>query len=340
MREMDSSAISAHKRAVMDMHRWTMMDTYESLQARAAMDAIRSMPDFSRTELNALKDLQVHQSRIFDQMQGVTPFLDTIREREQQIATMFRHDHVAMLDAIKAATQPRFDPLYESIKTFDRMNLAQLGSIAGSARLAALSFTNPALESAFSASSFASTIAESMRSALQATTVDASMFEGLEELIEEKVAELPHNKITAQGLYRIVIDILIVFLTVIQVGGTAYQIHDGTQRDAKQAKQQIETAVQQDKRNAELLRFLKQIAENTGKLVPENDTGKYYVVERQVTLRLKPKSKSGKIVILFPNQQVLLVQDKHEWIYIQYFDYLEGIPRYGWAMKKYLKRVD
>lgn len=219
------------------------------------------------------------------------------------------------------------------------MNLAQLGSIAGSARLAALSFTNPALESAFSASSFASTVAESVRSALQGTTIDASMFEDLEELIEERVSELPHNKITAQGLYRIIFDIVIVFLTLMQAAGTGYQIYDGKRREDKQATQQIETAAEQDKRNAALLQFLKQIAENTAKLMPKNDTGKYYVVERQVTLRVKPNNRSGKIVVLLPNQQVLLVQDNHNWIYIQYFDYLEGIPRYGWAMKKYMKRI-
>jgi hypothetical protein len=63
------------------------------------------------------------------------------------------------------------------------------------------------------------------------------------------------------------------------------------------------------------------------------------VVERQVVLRLKPSNRGAKIVILFPNQKVLLIEEKHKWIYIEYFDYLEAIPKYGWANKKYLKRL-
>ena len=216
------------------------------------------------------------------------------------------------------------------------MNLLQLGSIAGSAGLAALSFDNPALESVFSSNSFAALVADSVRSALQAHKFDASALEGLEELIEEKIAELPRDKVTAQGLYKSLLETVIVLLAVAEVGGVAYQIHQGKQ----QATQQIASETKDDARWAQALEFLKQTAENTAKLVPENDPGNYYVVEREVVLRVKPKPKAAKIVILFSNQRVLLVKDNHKWIYIEYFDYLEGIPRYGWAMKKYFRHTD
>ncbi len=331
IRDAESSALG--------INRSMMMDAYESAHSRAALDAIRNMPDFSRSALDAIKNLNLMYSQVIDQALRATPFLDAIRENERQIARMFRYEHTAMLDAIRAATEIDFDAVHKAVSTFDRLNLAQLGSIAGSAGLAALSFTNPALESVFSASSFANIVAESVRSALQAHTFDASVFEGLGKLIEEKVADLPHDKVTAQGLYEIIRDIVIVLLAVMQTGGVGYQIYDAKQQAVEQDKQQTVIAAQQDARSAQLLEFLKQVAENTAKLVPENDPGEYYVVERDIVLRMKPKIKAAKIVVLFPNQRVLLVKDSHKWIYIEYFDYLEGIPKYGWAMKKYFRRV-
>jgi hypothetical protein len=307
---------------------------FETVQARATLDLIRNMPEIPRPALDAVQ-------RTIDRTIRAAPFLDAIRENERQIASLFHREHAATLDAIRAATESfQLDAVRTAINTFDRLNLAQLGSIAGSAGLAALSFNNPALESVFRPDSFAKIVADSVRSALQAHTLDASAFEGLEEIVEERIAELPRDKITANGVYAIIRDIVVVFLALVQAGGVVYQIYDGKQQAAEQNKQHIEEKAQQDERWAQALKFLKQTADNTAKLVPEKDPGKYYVVQRDVVLRLKPQSKAAKIVVLFPNQRVLLMQENHKWIYIQYFDYLEGIPRYGWAMKKYFRRSD
>jgi hypothetical protein len=309
--------------------------SFETVQARAALDVIRNMPAISRTALDAIQGT-------IDQTIRATPFLDAIRETEREIAVLFRREHAATLDAIRAATESfQFDAVRRAVSTLDRLNLAQLGSIAGSAGLAALSFNNPALESVFASDSFAKIVADSVRSALQTDTFDASALEGLEELIEEKIAELPRDKVTAQGLYRIIFEIVLVLIAVgADVGGSIYQVQVSKQLAEEQNKQQIAEKVKADARSAQWQEFLKQIAENTAKLVPEKDPGKYYVVEREVVLRLKPQAKAAKIVVLFPNQRVLLVQEKHQWIYIEYFDYLEGLPRYGWAMKKYFRRTD
>lgn len=42
---------------------------------------------------------------------------------------------------------------------------------------------------------------------------------------------------------------------------------------------------------------------------------------------------------LFPNTKVKLITEKHKWVYIEWTDYLEVVPRYGWVNKKYLKRL-
>jgi hypothetical protein len=331
------SVETIQSRAAMEAFR-----SFEAIQSRAVLDVIRNMPDLSRSALDAMKNLSDVYSGVIDQAIRATPFLDAMRESENQIASLFRHEHTGALDAIRTATESfKFDAVQRVVSTFDRLNLLQLGSIAGSAGLAALSFTNPALESVFSSDSFARLVADSVRSILQTHTFDASAFEGLEELIEEKIAELPGDKVTAQGLYRIIFEIVLVLLAVgADVGGTVYQVHVAKQLANEQNKQQIAIEAKEDARSAQWREFLKQIAENTAKLVPEKDSGKYYLVEREVVLRVKPQPKTPKIVVLFPNQRVLLVKDNHKWIYIEYFDYLEGVPRYGWAMKKYFRRTD
>lgn len=75
-------------------------------------------------------------------------------------------------------------------------------------------------------------------------------------------------------------------------------------------------------------------------LKPQNDEAIYYVIKRPVNLRVRPTTKSEIIRVLFPNQKVELIKTKGRWIYVEYFDYLYGIPRMGWVYKKYTKRID
>ena len=88
------------------------------------------------------------------------------------------------------------------------------------------------------------------------------------------------------------------------------------------------------------LSILNEIAKNTRKESNQNDV--LYVVQRRVEIRLKPNNKSANVAVLYPNQAVKLVPEKdkekyrHEWIYIEYFDFIEGIPKLGWVNKKYL----
>ena len=66
----------------------------------------------------------------------------------------------------------------------------------------------------------------------------------------------------------------------------------------------------------------------------------YYVVQKTVSVKNHPDYKSLTIDYLSPNTKVHLLKSKHKWIYIEYIDYLEVIPRYGWVSKKYLKRLE
>ncbi len=87
----------------------------------------------------------------------------------------------------------------------------------------------------------------------------------------------------------------------------------------------------------QLIKVIEKIVENTN---PESEKAEiYYVVKREFDVRANPTFKSMKFGRLFPNTKVKLITEKHKWVYIEWTDYLEAVPRYGWVDKKYLKKL-
>jgi hypothetical protein len=82
-----------------------------------------------------------------------------------------------------------------------------------------------------------------------------------------------------------------------------------------------------------------EILKEVEKLKPAEVKGVYYVVVREAKLKSHPRPKSATIQILPPNQLVKLVRAKGKWIYVEYFDHIEGVPKTGWVLKKYTKRL-
>lgn len=175
--------------------------------------------------------------------------------------------------------------------------------------------------------SFAGIVAGALKQGFESLDErDEQAFDRFEQLINEKIATLPQNQVTADSLWKFLITL---FLTLSMMGISAYQIQDAKQSSKTQSEQQIQ-----------ITHVLERIAISTGRLIPERDQNIYYVAERKVDLKLKPKNSSYTITAITKNQKTRLLQMNHQWIYIEYFDYLEGAPKYGWANKKYFKRVD
>ena len=101
---------------------------------------------------------------------------------------------------------------------------------------------------------------------------------------------------------------------------------------SKQTEDKIISFIQQSE---------KRIYQRIENLKPKEINGTFYVVKRKVNLHTKPSTKkSHRISVLYPNQIVTLLKSKNEWIYVEYFDYIDGIPRTGCGMKKYFKIVE
>lgn len=212
-----------------------------------------------------------------------------------------------------------------------KVNLGMLGAIAGSGGLAALDFSGLRADlSHLSAlrTSFAGQLADLLREELASEEPGRAESSPVEDLISRKVAFLPQDKVVAEGLLNLYIAILSMIITLSGLGLNFKQYLDSGKASEKQ-----------EQLFARLLVLTEKVAENTGQLKPSQDTNTYYVVHRKVELRLRSKSTSPAVAILFPNQRVKLVQKSHQWIYVEYFDEIEAVPKYGWAYKKYFKRL-
>ncbi|MBX2977562.1 MAG: SH3 domain-containing protein [Ignavibacteriaceae bacterium] len=61
-----------------------------------------------------------------------------------------------------------------------------------------------------------------------------------------------------------------------------------------------------------------------------------YIVRTKLNVRNEPSSKSLIIDCLYPNNKVEFIKADLEWFYVEYFDFIDGIPKYGWIYSKYL----
>ena len=73
--------------------------------------------------------------------------------------------------------------------------------------------------------------------------------------------------------------------------------------------------------------------------IPAKGRISFRVRKRPAGVRKLPKSGATLIGNLVPAQQVILVEEKGEWILVQYFDWHFQDTRTGWVLKKYLLRI-
>jgi uncharacterized protein (DUF433 family) len=172
---------------------------------------------------------------------------------------------------------------------------------------------NAALQ-AFRADAFAGTLLTYIREHELAT--DEALQE-LEGIVDEKLKNLPRGGISADGILNVILTIVLFLANI------AYQeLHEPS---SALTEAQVDRIVQ--------------AIEKTKTLALEREDSVYYIVEHAIAVHIKPNNRSASVAMLYPNQKVRLVQRSHQWIYVEYFDYIEGLPKSGWTRKKYLKRA-
>src|SRR6266404_2352705 len=166
--------------------------------------------------------------------------------------------------------------------------------------------SDSAVFQAFRTDAFANTLIEYVRRSAESSEATEEALRELREVIDKKVAAV------------------LIFLANI-----AYlEIKDHQKAEAKPPLSPDQIA------------RVSETIEKVKTLTPTDDASTYYVVEREVVIRLKPVNRSAPVAALYPNQIVRLVQPNLQWIYVEYFDYIEGLPKLGWVNKKYLRKIN
>jgi hypothetical protein len=258
--------------------------------------------------------------------------LESLRQSISESSSPTQLDSIAVSlhSASRLIDRQQVELLTKAMSSVSKLDISKLGTLAGSPVFAALRFTSPHSRTdqiAALASSFSGKLAASIAEALESLARDPNAFDAVKEMIGSQVSSLPPSRISAEGLWQIFIQILVLLIGLGQLDLVLHQIKEAG-ASSKEEREHFR----------ELIEATQKIAAQTEGLVPKDDQSTYYIVERTARLQLRPSTKSTMLALLFPNQKVRLVETNHKWIYVEYFDYLEGVPKNGWVLKKYLKR--
>lgn len=179
---------------------------------------------------------------------------------------------------------------------------------------------------------FAVKLAESLYQSFEIDD-EVEQLEKVREITEQAISEQPNNKSKLEVLIFIftIIGVMVAGISAASGVGQfylAYLQYEASQQDS----------IEEDKRYSQIMNMFGDIAKKLSESDENNEI--YYIVERQVQVKVKPTFKAPTIVIIYPNQKVKLVKKNHKWIYIEYFDYIDGVPKTGWANKKYLVKMN
>lgn len=175
--------------------------------------------------------------------------------------------------------------------------------------------------------SFLSDIAERVKQIVEQVENDAQdhAIDELRDSIIEQSKQLPTSTISFEGMLNLVFTLIALLITILTY-------REGQQED-EHIQQQLRDLTQRIEKLPE------EIVPKLAPLLQGQTDSVSYIVERQCSIFTKPSVKSLLVGTIYPNEKVQLIRRKHKWIYVQYFDYLEGTAKNGWVLKKYLKIV-
>lgn len=205
-----------------------------------------------------------------------------------------------------------------------RINLNVLGAITGSAALAGLDFSTVEHDSGHIEAiqtSYSGRLAATLRNILNERKITPETVKPFEALIEAKVASLPQNRVSAEGMLTLFTTLLAVIIS--------HETH----------RQYFASTTPRATSHWPLIYVVGGVLENTKRLIPHIDDNTYYRVKRQVDVLARPSFRTDQTALLVPAQTVRLVERRHKWIFLEYFDQIHGIARQGWAPKKYFQQV-
>jgi len=145
-----------------------------------------------------------------------------------------------------------------------------------------------------------------------------------------RIRLLAPNASSCEGIFNLLIAIIIFIYQTVDTAQMEKRLKESTAAElVKVVKREVKEG------NAELLKAIEALQPTQA----ERQRTSYFI-KRESALKIRPSSKAATIANMYPNQKVILVKTKGRWIYIEYFDYVEGLPKAGWVLKKYANRIE
>ncbi|MBK8903114.1 MAG: hypothetical protein IPM53_18140 [Anaerolineaceae bacterium] len=118
------------------------------------------------------------------------------------------------------------------------------------------------------------------------------------------------------------------------------QLLQGLEQHIESVDEQLEELNEETSQSKKYLGTLVELVERLipyAEQVNDLDENAIILVTKHPTpLRSEPSRHGSIITRIFPNQLVEQVKQEGGWVYVEYFDYIEGIPRMGWIYRRNL----
>ncbi len=144
----------------------------------------------------------------------------------------------------------------------------------------------------------------------------------LDKLLIDKLSKLPKIQLSKEAIVQIILAIVLFIVTI---------FHSMQSEDNISSKIDEVEEVVLDKLHETEDHLLKKFEE-----LETTENKNFYVATKHVNLRLEPSTNSEVIYILSPNMLVEVMEKKGNWFSVQFFDYIEGRLKKGWAYGEHL----
>lgn len=282
------------------------MDSNQLRQLREAAENARKFNEMYGQQIRAMQQFKLNIPKI--ELSHLRKIQEDIRAFQKSVGY-----ELSQIAEISRLYNSQFKEIQQTIAEFSKTTHHNLSHIRANAVLLSISLKQIASLPEFQ-ESFAGEIAFALQKAIEVEPGgNQEAFEEFENFVEEIIKKQPDANSRLAVLNLIIAILALLTGTALGTGQFYY------------SRLQYFEAVEQRK-------------VNEAKAI--EDKSIYYAVKRKLELKVNPKFQSSTIAVLYPNQIVRLVKRQHKWIYVEYFDYLEGIPKNGWVNKKYLTKIE
>jgi hypothetical protein len=288
-------------------------------------------------ELNAARQIQLQyeQSRLPDHPLGMQ-WASELLQAQEQLKALTRS---ATFNIIREAQER-----YNTVRFFTE--LSNLAAMADLTIRSMKAFQN----NQFFSQTFAGSIIDSLSSlqGYRGYEEFRTHLDKIERLFEERIRSNPHGSISLFGILEICLAVVLSIAEILTSNQGENRILERLADNRSSIEYHIDSRFKEmgDKSHeldSNIIRrfeeFGKDMMDKCDALKPKSETKIFYVATRTVNIRSDPSKKSPAIAKLHGNQKVALIASKEEWIYIEYFDYINAIPKMGWVYGEYLKRL-